>query len=426
MTAKKTKKTLTVTIVVLAIILMGLLGLLFGLIKSNENLEPKDIVIETPYAELFFPGKWEDNLRVEQVAGTVHQVQFYGKIENRQELRLFDISFNKENNSGEYLGDIILSDGTGIPVNLEYYTLALPEEWSEDERKEVYYMQEDVNYLLSKLDLQINMTEPSEEITEEITATEQAVFDDILIETPYCTLYYPGQWQDYLQTRSTQEDGYTVEFYAVIGNYEKQLFTLSFLEEADAGDFWIQSSNGEKIAVVLNVLEIIYAADWTPEQTQTCMMMQEAVDDLLKKLPVVEEMPLEQEENPVEEETEPQTESTQPETVQDISVTTPYGSLVYPGKWKEFVRITNVDAQNHTYVFDCVIPEHDKMHLFSIRFGGNTAEAVGVVLSETGDEIPVCIELDMLTPGAEWSEEESTMLYTMQEDVNYIIDHLLP
>lgn len=116
-------------------------------VKSTieEMIESEEaFTIETPHGNLYYPVKWEEQIRVEKVEGDVYTVQFYGTVEDKDEQHLFDIVFGET--EGVLLGtlneiSVYLVDGGSLET----------EDWTEEEENTIYAMQEDVNYLMGML-----------------------------------------------------------------------------------------------------------------------------------------------------------------------------------------------------------------------------------------------------------------------------------
>lgn len=108
----------------------------------------------------------------------------------------------------------------------------------------------------------------------------------------------------------------------------------------------------------------------------------------------------------------------------DIMIKTPYGSLYYPGEWKRNLRTEIQEGEPYVVSFYSKISRREEHAIFDVIFGGDTNTPVGFVLSKTEDLVSVGIQYHNITNDPEWSEEETNMIYTMQENAAYLIDHL--
>ena len=110
----------------------------------DEMLEEDSFTIETPIVDLYYPLKWQDQLRVEQIEGDTHVVKFFGTVEGKEEQHLFDVVFGAT--EGISVGTLDEKE-----VYLIYGDFTPGEGWNDEEADTIYTMQEDVNYLLGML-----------------------------------------------------------------------------------------------------------------------------------------------------------------------------------------------------------------------------------------------------------------------------------
>lgn len=107
----------------------------------EEMLEAEGLVIKTPIVDLRYPVKWKEQIRTEQVEGDAYTVQFFGVVDGKEEVQLFNIVFGET--EGISLGTI-----EGTEVCLVYVDIEFDASWTEEEQNEIYAMQEDVNYII--------------------------------------------------------------------------------------------------------------------------------------------------------------------------------------------------------------------------------------------------------------------------------------
>ena len=107
-----------------------------------------------------------------------------------------------------------------------------------------------------------------------------------------------------------------------------------------------------------------------------------------------------------------------------FEISTPYGPLYYPEKWKEFVRIEETEATEYKLQFWALIDGHEEQHLFDIVYEGKGENFLGYIHDKNGDKVSVHMECFDINISEEWSKEQKEQLFAMQEDVNYIIDRL--
>lgn len=120
----------------------------------DQQIEAEEgFAIETAYGNLYYPTKWQNQVRVHPVEGDVYTVQFFGVIEGKAEQHLFDIVFG--GTDGFTVGNLTIGDTT-VSVNLVFADIALDASWNEEESNTIYAMQEDANYLLGMLEKEVN------------------------------------------------------------------------------------------------------------------------------------------------------------------------------------------------------------------------------------------------------------------------------
>ncbi len=115
-------------------------------------------------------------------------------------------------------------------------------------------------------------------------AIEAQNTEDFAIETPYCTLYYPVQWQEQVRIEAVEGDAYTVQFYAQMeGKEEQHLFDVYFgsAEGSKIGDIKVADGTTYSVSIASYESEM---EGWTEEEKTTIWVMQEAVNHLISKL----------------------------------------------------------------------------------------------------------------------------------------------
>lgn len=118
----------------------------------EQMIEASGFLIETPFVNLYYPEKWKEQIRVEQLEGNVYYVQFFATVGDNEEVHIFDIAFGGE--EGSTLGMINDENNESIPVNIISYDFEFGEEWTTDEINEMYTMLEDINYIMGMLSKQ--------------------------------------------------------------------------------------------------------------------------------------------------------------------------------------------------------------------------------------------------------------------------------
>lgn len=221
--------------------------------------------IETPYGVLRYPDRWQAYLRVYPSADMGYSVLFSCRLSAGVELPMFDISFDQV--KGNFVGYLAEEDGKTVPVYLQTYSLGLEDALGDGDWDTYLAMQEDLNQVL-----------------EQIRFAEQAPVEteDVVIETPYGTLVYPGEYAPYLQTQhkdNSQE--YTVEVFCVLGLEDvRKLFTVICNDDPE-GAVGTMNESGKMVHISMEepALEGL-----SQDKQDLILAMMEAVNDLLDAL----------------------------------------------------------------------------------------------------------------------------------------------
>lgn len=100
---------------------------------------------------------------------------------------------------------------------------------------------------------------------------------------------------------------------------------------------------------------------------------------------------------------------------EDLAIEAGDVTLRYPAMWED--RLTVEEGQDRT-AFYATIDDHDPVLLFEIAFGID-ADVVGTIGDTTVSVIPQEPAFD-----DSWTEGEIAAYHAMQEDVNYVLEHL--
>jgi len=237
-----------------------------------EVLQP-DMVIETPFCTLAYPGKWNDQVRIEQVdSGMVYAVNFYGTSQGK-ETALFSVLFGQRTENAALVGAMV-QNGIAMDVSIEMAVL------EDSVAEEILAMQADVDYLLGKLTE--NMFFQAPEMEDDVLIPD---LSDAVVETPYGTLYYPGEWKDVVTWEVSSEYGIcTVSFAESFTGKNAELFILSFGNPDDTGfQMGTLHHDGLEIPVYLTLCDFPQGNDWDDSQTSLFLTLQEQVYDMLEK-----------------------------------------------------------------------------------------------------------------------------------------------
>jgi hypothetical protein len=250
-------------------------------VPTIETVTYDDIVISTPYADMFFPGEWEDNIRIEQIKhdDSTYTVECYGLPGNAADVHLFDVVFGKTDEN--VIGLLTAKNGMEVTVGIVLY----PVESIDSNNKNMQIIQEGVNYLMEKLQLRDYEAE-SEESDRESAAEEQNE-DDFIVQTPYAVLKYPMKWKEKISVEVIDADVYSVQFFGTVNQTKKHLFTviLGNIEQGSIGK--IHGFAGEEINVSIEISEIDVSSEMSDEMQNELYAMQDDMNYLISQLPFV-------------------------------------------------------------------------------------------------------------------------------------------
>lgn len=161
-----------IIIAVITGLLLFALGRLGGNIPGPDKMDNQDIVsndsdvnknesypsptpdirdsysVETKYCALSFPEEWNGFFSYEIVEENGYGVVFYGIVEGKENQRLFSILFDHD--EGNTIGYLETEEGN-INVSVSVFEFKPGDDWTEEEVDFIYGMQEEMNYVIEKL-----------------------------------------------------------------------------------------------------------------------------------------------------------------------------------------------------------------------------------------------------------------------------------
>jgi len=225
--------------------------------------------IETTYGVLHYPEEWADYLKIEIDRLDHYCVKFFAEFAGKEPQLLFNVCFGSS--SENTIGTVETSDGSYVSVAVEYAEFTPDDTWSKRDSDTVYAMQEAANDLIDQLPL---TDEPSETI----------VSEDVIVETPYCNLVYPGKWAEILVVEQDEET-HTVHFYGNVEGKAKQLiFSVYFGGEEGDEIATVKDENGSSVSVRIAWSELEFDDSWSEGERNTLYAMQEDVNYLIDAL----------------------------------------------------------------------------------------------------------------------------------------------
>lgn len=251
-------------------------------VKVPEVTEPvyEDVEVQTTYCKLFYSGQWADSIRTERITRDFTEtILFYGTAEGKEAV-LFAVYFAGTTDNSYPVGVYSTVDGLMVDISAEIFELEAGG-WTDTGFDQICAMQEQVNYVIEKLEGIIHK-EPVIQLPE---ATEP-VCEDVDVQTTYCKLYYSGQWAGSIRTEHILGDfTETVLFYGTAEGKETALFAVYFADATDnsfpVGAYLATDDLMVDISIEIFELE---NTGWTNNGFYQICTMQEQVNYLIEKL----------------------------------------------------------------------------------------------------------------------------------------------
>ena len=247
------------------------------------------------------------------------------------------------------------------------------------------------------------------EISESIVfyTTDEECF---LIETRFGTLEYPEKWKDKTKIDISDTEPYTVGFSAVTSAGNVHLFDICF----NSGDGFLLGtlqSDGQNVPVYLNSFAFDKGS-LSETEYNDCCAMEEDVNVIISRLIEKNGLKLSIEDNPAE---------PVPEDTSVFATATAFGSLYYPEKWMDSVKIEITKEPVYTVSFST---ETSAGHtpLFDMTFNGGDGYCLGS-MDQDGKTVWIYLN-DFPINKDVLSEEEYFNCCAMCEDVNVILQRL--
>ena len=255
-------------------------------VRDYDVVELVEGEISTPYGSLHYPEGMADHLLIANTSHQPYTLEFYAVMEEKPELRLFDISLGE--GSGGNMGTVETSQGA-VPLNVTIYELTMDETWTEGEITTAFAMQDVVNEMIEQMSP--STAETGSEVPVIHSQPENvSTIHNLEIETPYGTLYYPAQWANtvYYALDDTQADVYKVFFYSRIDGREDQLLFAVYFG-GDEGEQLGVMMDQEEVPVPVNlVMAPLQTEGWETAEAECLFGMQEAANQLVEKLPLLQ------------------------------------------------------------------------------------------------------------------------------------------
>lgn len=251
-------------------------------------------------------------------------------------------------------------------------------------------------------------------VMEEETSSQQSYeqVEEISIVTPYCTIFYPGQWKGMLNVLVEEGDVYTMSFYGQIsGKQNQHLFDIFFGPYNENSIGKLNTLDGSDIYISVSVSEFFPDADWSQSEVNNIYAMKELLNDILQDICMV----------PNKTEAETPTISSE---MEDMLIDTPYVQLRYPACWADCLYVEPIEDDFYRIKFYGVVSNHEPQLLFTLQFGIEDGEMLGMVYDEQGRAVCVSVVFSEFCADESWTENDIAIIHAMQEDINSLISYL--
>lgn len=370
-------------------------------IQQDVQEEPEavgtELAVETGFGVLTYMDYWNGGLRI---AEADRRISGFGTVPGKAEQKLFEISVGGDGAipAGTYTDQ----NGQQIPVFLTVPELTMDADWTAEEQRAIYAMQNVLNDILDQLDLT-----PVEQSKE-----SESVLEDVTVTTTYGAVAYPGQFNGKMRVAQDYSNGYRLRAYATMpGKAEIHLFDIVIGSMGDVYAGVLTDPYGNRKEVYLNVADLDLDDSWLEEDRNEVALMQNLLNDFCEQLAVSRE------ENPEE-------NTTGTAAAGDVTIWTAYGNLQYPGAYRQKL-VTEITGENgNTVCFYAARNTGERIKLFDLIFGGTGDTYVGQHTAKDGTVCEVYITSDEITPADSWSDEELETIYGMQEAANYVLDKM--
>lgn len=265
---------------------------------------------------------------------------------------------------------------------------------------------------------------PSGETTE--LPVPEAPAEDIQIDTPYGMVRYPGQWGEYLKVEQTEGDPYILSVSAKLEGREPcKVFCVTFGEPAADVVGAVQCEDGSYALVGVEYASFAPAEDWNDSEKTIFYGMQEALNYVLETLNLQDPaLAMHEQEEAGQSETELPSAELPESMKEDLAMDTPYMELHYPSQWSETLSIIHTEAPVYSVAFFSKVEGHEDVHLFTVFFGGTEGVSLKTIQTADGSVVDVRLLVPEIDLDDTWTDDEAELVYTMQEDLNYLLDKM--
>lgn len=113
-----------------------------------------------------------------------------------------------------------------------------------------------------------------------------------------------------------------------------------------------------------------------------------------------------------------------PDPIELCTVDTEYGQLCYQKQWSGFMQVDQQMRDGILEVSYSALLQDSSYPLFRLTIGAEDADTPFTITDSKGVRRKVSVLVEEDVAHSELSEENQSLLYSMQEDVNIIVDNL--
>lgn len=225
------------------------------------------VPIETPYCILNFPKQWENYLDVTVTEDTPCRAIFSCKFSENRVFPLFEIGFDSPD--GQIQGAVTTDGVNSVKVSYLPYERADQSKMSDEEWAIYTAMEACATDLIGRIPFANEL--------------HSGDVEDVVIETPYKNLTFPGRWADYLEVKTDESGDYTLHFHAGFPDGESvRLFSLTFSRENTKG-VPCQMADGTKFWVIVDKADLM-EQEIRQDRLSIALQMQEQLRTVMESL----------------------------------------------------------------------------------------------------------------------------------------------
>ena len=248
-----------------------------------------------------------------------------------------------------------------------------------------------------------NPVEPTGEAVPETTAPEALVAPDVHyvpVETPYCILNFPKQWENYLDVTVLDELPCRVIFSCKLAEDRVYpLFEIGFNSPEGQIQGAITTDGVNAITVSYLPYETQDQSRMNGEEWAVYTAMQECANDLIGRIPFANEVS---------------------GTGEDVTIETPYVTFTFPGRYRDYLYVETDETQGYTLHFYAQFPDGESARIFSLTISDQDIGGVPL-LQEDGSKIWIQVDRPDLRTYNLRQDHMTTALF-MQEQLRVVME----